>query len=166
MLASALVVGAVETLRDPAPRVAQVEKSPSALRDRLPSYLPEDPQALVRLNAAVQLGAGLMLATGRLPRVAAGVLAGTLVPTTIVGHPFWTEKDPGLRRQQRIQFAKNVSMLGGLLLTAVDTEGRPGLAWRARHAGHHAAASAARTRRTARREAKLVARTTRHKLPV
>ena len=166
MLASAFVVGAVDTLRDPAPRVARVEGSPSRFRDRLPSYLPEDPKTLVRLNAAVQVGAGLMLATGRMPRVAAGVLAGTLAPTTFVGHPFWTETEPAARRQQRMQFAKNVSMLGGLLLTVVDTEGRPGVAWRARHAGHHAVASAARTRRTARREAKLVAHTTRHRLPV
>ena len=166
MLASAFVVGAVDTLRDPTPRVDKVEQSPSRLRDRLPSYLPEDPKTLVRLNAAVQVGAGLMLATGRMPRVAAGVLAGTLAPTTIVGHPFWTETEPAARRQQRMQFAKNVSMLGGLLLTVVDTEGRPGFAWRARHAGHHAAATAARTRRTARRETKLVAHTTRHRLPV
>ena len=166
MLASALVVGAVDTLRDPAPRVARVEKSPRSLRDRLPSYLPDDPTTLVRLNAAAQVGAGLMLATGRMPRVAAGELAGTLVPTTVIGHPFWTEDEPAARRQQRMQFAKNVSMLGGLLLTVVDTEGRPGVAWRARHAGHHASSSAARTRRTARREAKLVAHSARHKLPV
>ena len=29
---------------------------------------------------------------------------------------------------------KNLGLLGGLLLAAVDTEGRPGLRWRAGHA--------------------------------
>ncbi len=38
------------------------------------------------------------------------------------------------RATQRIQFFKNVSMLGGLLLAAVDTEGRPSLSWRAHRA--------------------------------
>ena len=35
------------------------------------------------------------------------------------------------RPAQKIQFLKNLSMLGGLLLATVDTEGKPGLAWRA-----------------------------------
>jgi hypothetical protein len=40
---------------------------------------------------------------------------------------------------QRIQFFKNVSMLGGLLLAALDTEGRPSLSWRAHRAAGYAA---------------------------
>ena len=43
------------------------------------------------------------------------------------------------------------------MLAAVDTEGRPGLAWRAQHAAQHASATTRRTRRAARREAKLAA---------
>jgi putative oxidoreductase len=35
---------------------------------------------------------------------------------------------------------KNVALLGGLALAAIDTEGRPGLAWRASHAGQAAKA--------------------------
>ena len=35
-------------------------------------------------------------------------------------------------RQQRIHFFKNVSMLGGLMIAAADTEGKPGVAWRTR----------------------------------
>ena len=57
-------------------------------------------------------------------------------------------------------------MLGGLILAAVDTEGRPSLAWRARHAGHHAAAGTRRTRRAAKRNARLAAHDARHALPV
>jgi putative oxidoreductase len=61
------------------------------------------------------------------------VLAAGLVPTTLAGHPFW-----GVPKEQRAahrtQFLKNVSLLGGLLLAAVDTEGKPSLGWRGRRA--------------------------------
>lgn len=65
------------------------------------------------------------------------------MPTTIAGRAFWKESDPAKRKQQRVHFTKNVSMLGGLLIAAVDTEGKPSLAWRARRAPEavkHAAA--------------------------
>ena len=78
--------------------------------------------------------AGLALATGRLPRLSSLILAGTLVPTTLAGHRFWEKSDSGERQAQQIQFTKNLSMLGGLLIAAVDLEGRPGL----KHRGHDA----------------------------
>jgi uncharacterized membrane protein YphA (DoxX/SURF4 family) len=62
-----------------------------------------------------------------------------LVPTTLAGHRFWEESDEKARSMQRIQFFKNLSMLGGLLLAAVDTDGRPSVSWRARRAASHAA---------------------------
>jgi uncharacterized membrane protein YphA (DoxX/SURF4 family) len=67
------------------------------------------------------------------------VLATTLIPTTLAGHAFWAEEDPQARAQQRIQFLKNASMFGGLLLAALDTEGRPSIPWRAKRAAHQAA---------------------------
>jgi uncharacterized membrane protein YphA (DoxX/SURF4 family) len=110
---------------------------------------------LVRINAAVQLGAGLALATGHAPRIASGVLAASLVPTTIAGHRFWQEPDKETRGQQQLQFFKNLSMLGGLVIAAGDTEGKPGVAWRARHATRDARREAGHLAATARREARL-----------
>jgi uncharacterized membrane protein YphA (DoxX/SURF4 family) len=104
-----------------------------------PLGLPQDPETLVMINGAVQLGAGTLLALGKLPRLASLALAASLVPTTFAGHRFWEETDDRARAMQRIQFFKNVSMLGGLLLAAVDTEGRPSLSWRAHRAAEHAA---------------------------
>ena len=106
--------------------------------------LPFETETYVRVNAAVQVGAGLLLATGRLPRLASAALAATLVPTTIAGHPFW-EAEGDERRVQRTQFLKNASLLGGLILAAVDLEGRPGVTYRARHARDEAKAVAAAT---------------------
>ena len=102
----------------------------------------------VRVNGAVQMAAGTLLALGRFPRLSALALAATLVPTTLAGHRFWEADEETDQAQQRIHFLKNLSMFGGLLIAAADTAGRPSVAWRTRHAA-----------RTARREASMVTRT-------
>jgi putative oxidoreductase len=99
---------------------------------------------LVRINAAVQVVGGAMLATGRAPRLASLALATSLVPTTIAGHRFWEESDPLQRSNQRVHFLKNLSMIGGTLLAALDTEGSPSLAWRARRQASQARKQAAK----------------------
>ncbi len=162
LLASTFVVGGVNALKN-APQLAT---RASTVSDRVVPFLkrtapglpvPEDPVTQVRLNAAVQLGAAAALATGRLPRLSGSVLAVSLVPTTVAGHPFWREQDPDQKKAQRLQFFKNASVLGGLLLASVDTEGRPGMAWRARHAARAARREARHLGHSARREAKLAA---------
>ena len=87
--------------------------------------------------------------------LSATVLAASLVPTTLAGHAFWNETDPQAKYAQRLQFYKNTSVFGGLLLAAVDTEGKPGLAWRARRAAADVRREAKQVAKTARREAKL-----------
>ena len=52
--------------------------------------------------------------------------------TTAAGHRFWEETDDTTRAQQQIHFLKNLGLVGGLILAAVDTEGRPSLTWRAK----------------------------------
>src|ERR671917_387808 len=100
--------------------------------------LPTDPETLVKVNGAVQVAGGLLLATGNLTRPAAAALAGSLVPSTIAAHPFWTEHDPQRKAEQQVQFAKNMGLLGGLLFAAVDRNGKPSMAWRARYAAREA----------------------------
>jgi putative oxidoreductase len=79
------------------------------------------------------------------------------VPTTLAGHSFWEYTDKEERRQQQLQFFKNLSMLGGLIIAAGDTEGKPGVAWRARRAARDARREAGHLAGTARREVKLAA---------
>lgn len=116
LLASMFVVGGLEALRTPGGRVEAARAAGLS-----------EPEKLVRANALTQLLGGLALATGRLPRLSSLALAGTLVPTTWVGHPFWSETDPAAKKGQQIHFLKNVSMLGGLLLAFADTGGRESL---------------------------------------
>jgi uncharacterized membrane protein YphA (DoxX/SURF4 family) len=127
------VSGGVDVLRHPGPRAEVAGPLLDRVREIAP-FLPGDRVALVRGNAAVQVVAGALLAAGRVPRLAALVLASSLVPTTIGGHPYWRVPGAEQRSQQRTQVQKNLAILGGLLLAAVDTEGRPGLLWRARRA--------------------------------
>ncbi|WP_319459264.1 DoxX family protein [Micromonospora sp. RTP1Z1] len=119
---------------------------------------PTDAETLVRVNAATQFIGGLMLATGKFSRPAALVLAGTLVPVTAAGHPFWNQDDPTARNNHLVHFLKNLGIVGGLVLAAADTEGKPGLRWRAGHRIGHSRRSMQRAVRTARREAKIAVR--------
>ena len=160
MLSSAFVVGGINALRN-APALA-AKSSP--VTDRLVPLLkkvapqapiPSDPTVLVRVNAATQIAAGLTLATGRAPRLSSAVLATTLVPTTLGGHRFWEVDDSTSRTQQRLNFFKNLSLLGGLVIAAGDTDGRPGVAWRARRVARDARREAKHLAGAARREAKL-----------
>ena len=134
------------------------------LTEKVP-YLPDDPATLAKLNAGVMVGAGSMLALGRLPRLSALLLAGTVVPATLASPLNWDEDDPAYKARQRKQFFKSCSLLGGLMLASVDTEGQPGVAWRLKHASHHTATGSRRVTRTARREAKLAAHAARARLP-
>ena len=165
MLASMFVVGGLDALRNPAPRAAGAAKVTPMLT-RLVPQLPDDTVTLVRLNGAAQLAGGVALAGGFFPRLTASALAATLVPTTLAGHRFWEESDPAIRRNQRLHFIKNIGLLGGLLLASVDTEGEPGLAWRARRAGHDLQDSTRRVTKRARREAKVAARAARQEARV
>jgi len=138
MLAGIFISGGVEQLRDPHPETEAAEPVAPPLARALPVNLPEDPETLVRIDGAIKLVGGLMLATGRFPRIAAIALASSLIPTTLAGHRFWEEDDRHARANQQQHFLKNIGMLGGLILAAVDTEGRPSLGWRARRAAHTA----------------------------
>src|SRR5512139_1370587 len=160
MLASMFVVGGVNALKNTEMAAARAKPVtdtvvPLAQKVAPSAPIPTDPKTLVRINAATQIAAGLALATGRLPRLSALTLAATLVPTTAAGHRFWEETDPETKNGQRLHFFKNVSMLGGLIIAGMDTEGRPGLAWRAKHAAADVRREAKHVRKAAKREAKL-----------
>lgn len=162
LLGAIFVVSGVRNLLRPGPPAATAQPAIdqiTPLLKRVDPRLPTDPRTLVRIKAGVDLVGGLLLTTGRLTRPAAVALAAGLVPTTYAGHPFWAHYDPAVREQQQVHFLKNLGLLGGLLLAAADTEGRPGLRYRAGHAVDRSRRTARRAVRQARREAKIVAMT-------
>jgi putative oxidoreductase len=135
LLASLFIADGVDALRNPDGRVDAVRGAGLS-----------EPEMLVKAGAVANLVGGLGLATGKLPRLSALVLVGSLVPTTYIGHAFW--KAPAdTRQQQQTQFLKNVSMVGGLLIAAADTGGRESLP-------HAAGRVTRRTRKRAEKAAK------------
>jgi putative oxidoreductase len=137
MLGSMFVYGGLDSFRNPEAKAPKAGPVLDTIGETL--GLPEgDTASWVRLNGAVQVVAGTMLAIGKLPRVSAIALAASLAPTTFAGHRFWEESDSLARKAQTIHFLKNVSMFGGLLLAADDTGGRPSIPWRIHEAVDHA----------------------------
>ena len=113
-LAAMFITGGADALLSPGPRTTKAAEL----------GVPLDPELAVRVNGAAMASAGVALALGVLPRLAAAVLAGTLVPTTVAGHPWWRIEDPAARRQQRTHFFKNVGLFGGALLVLAERPAR------------------------------------------
>lgn len=140
LLASTFVMGGIETLRNPDPKVPEAKEVIGDVHEKLPAL--SNTKQVVQADAAVKVVAGALLALGKFPRLSSLVLAASLAPTTLAGHRFWEESDPDARKAQQYHFFKNVSLLGGLIIAAVDTEGRPSLGYRAKKATAAATQSA------------------------
>jgi uncharacterized membrane protein YphA (DoxX/SURF4 family) len=161
LLAAIFVRGGWNAFNNP-DRLVPTAKS---VTDRLAPTLdavgmPTDTRTLVRLNGAAQMAGGVLLATNTAVRPAAFMLIGSLIPTTLAGHDFWTQDDPDQKAANQVQFVKNLGLIGGLLLAAMDTEGRPGLAWQTGHLAGHAQDSIRRAAHTTAKETKRAAHST------
>lgn len=129
MLASHFVIDGVNALIHPQehldaarPVVETVlPKVEALLPAQAARFLPGDAAGLVRASAVAQILGGLSLASGVGRRVGATVLAVCLAPKVLTAKPWQKEADlTGL--------GTDVALLGGVLLAAQDTEGRPNLA--------------------------------------
>jgi uncharacterized membrane protein YphA (DoxX/SURF4 family) len=139
MLSAVFISRGVDALRSPKPAAdaaRPTREGLSKLPDPVGTNVPSNAETVARVNAAVQIGGGLLLATGKLPRVASAALALTVVPGSLGGHRFWSESDPQRKADERRAFLTDVSLIGGLIIAAVDTEGKPSLGWRGRRAAH------------------------------
>jgi putative oxidoreductase len=119
LIASIFIRGGLDAAMNPEGKVKNAEKVTGPIAQHV-TALPDDTEALVRLNGITQVVAGAMLSLGILRRLSAAVLAGTLIPTTLAGHRFWEELDDDVRNMQITHFAKNLGLVGGLLLVATE----------------------------------------------
>ena len=133
MLAAGYILNGVERLRKPEAAAASV--GPLLHQARKQVDVPVDAATLARATGVAQVAAGSMLAIGRFPRLSASILVGTYLLDTVgerLSADKTTSKDEKKARNERTLL--RTSMLGGALLAAVDTAGRPGLWWRTQHA--------------------------------
>jgi putative oxidoreductase len=161
LLSGIFIVSGARAVANPAAyvdRAKPVTDQVGPMIGRAAPRVPTDTESLVRMHGASQLMGGMLLATGHCTRPAAAVLAASLVPTTIAGHPFWSTSDPAERQLHQVHFLKNLGLLGGLLLAAADTGGRPGLRWRTGRAVRQSRRSVRRAVHSARRDARIAVR--------
>lgn len=115
LIAAVSIAHGVDTLINPKPKI----EAATPLLAKTQGMLPEavDPTLAVQAGAAVKIAAGLMMALGRAPRIAATLLAAELIPSTVAEHPFWSPGPPDTRKAHQQHFLANCGLLGGLLLT-------------------------------------------------
>lgn len=137
MLAAAFVGRGIDTLRNPADATEAARPALEGLQ-KLPepvgSSVPRSAATFAKATAAVQIASGLLLATGRLPRLASATLAATVIPSSLGSEMFWAEDDPVRKAAKRRDLLTDVSLLGGLVIASADTAGKPSLGWRGRRA--------------------------------
>ncbi len=137
MLAAVFVGQGIDALRSPKPAADAARPTLEGLQklpDPVGSNVPRNAETFAKLAAAVQIGGGVLLATGKVPRLASAALAATVVPANLGAHMFWSEVDPERKAAKRRDFLTDVSLLGGLIIASADTAGKPSLGWRGRRA--------------------------------
>jgi uncharacterized membrane protein YphA (DoxX/SURF4 family) len=159
MLASYFVVNGVKSYLHPTEFVADAQPVAdkvlplvnSTLPESARGYLPEDTTGLVKLSGVLQVAGGVGLALGLGRRLGAGVLALTMVPHVMASNPRGAHGTE--RSAAQAQLGKNVALLGGVLLAALDTEGKPNLAWKMRTQKQLVAKEAAKRKAELERDA-------------
>lgn len=130
LLASSFIVAGVERIR----HADQTAQNLGIVLRPIANAVPNaDEKIVARTIGGVQLVAGALLAIGKLPRFAGFLLTVTSTVNAAAEFGAADTATAAGRHWQRNQLLKNVSLLGGVLLASVDTDGKPGLAWRAEH---------------------------------
>ena len=127
MLASYFVADGLKAALDPEPLVADAEPTALKATEYVERFLPPDvarfvpttTQGLVRIHGIVQAVGGLLMATGVFRRLGALILAAAYAPKAISAG----------RSLNPFNILRDVSLLGGVLIEAGDTQGKPHLGW-------------------------------------
>jgi uncharacterized membrane protein YphA (DoxX/SURF4 family) len=166
LLATGFVAAGVERLRNVEQTAEQLSPTLGRLGNAVPSAagLADNPVVVARVLGATQLGAAAMLGLGKFSRLAGLVLAATAGVNTLVEYRNADASTQEGRKDRRTQLLKNLSLIGGVLLAAVDTNGRPGLAWRAEHLVSDTGRNMRAVSKDASRRSQKVAKQTRKRL--
>lgn len=94
----------------------QAATRPGSLAARTQAIPQRVAQSIVVANGVALVASGLAFAAGGRVRVSGTVMAGCLLPSTVAAHPFWRQEVD--RRQELLQFTKDLAMAGGALAVA------------------------------------------------
>lgn len=110
MLSGVFIAGGADAIRNPEYPAQKAEEELSVPK----------PTLAARINGAAMVAGGVMVGLGYRPRLGAALLASSLIPTTLAGHPFWEEENEQARTNEQNHFFKNLAMLGAALLIIAD----------------------------------------------
>lgn len=83
---------------------------------------------LLVISIAIELGGGLLLASGWYARYAALALFLFIIPVTLVFHPFWQFAADSMEHTiNMIMFLKNLAIMGGMALVVAYAPGSCGI---------------------------------------
>ncbi|EMY34005.1 membrane protein [Arthrobacter crystallopoietes BAB-32] len=165
LLATSYVAAGVERLRNTASTAQALQPCLDQAASAFPSAAPlaGKSKLLAQVVGATQIGAGLLLGLGKFSRLAAVLLAGATAVNAYVEYQSEADTAEG-KRSRRNQLLKNGSLIGAALLAAVDTNGRPGLLWRAEHLAADARKSVKSISKDTRRNAAALNKDSRRQL--
>lgn len=138
MLASAFVASGADMVKNSDQHRDGTQEMLTKLRGFLPAqyahYIPNDPDMVTKALGGTQAASASLLALGKAPRLTSATLAALTVPSMLSRYAFWNTQDEKEKQERRNGLVTNVALLGGLMIASADTQGKPGLAWRAEHA--------------------------------
>lgn len=135
LLASSFIASGVDRLKNSANTAEQLRPVLERAGKTVPSAKPvtSNAEMVAKVVSGTQIGAGVLLGIGKLSRFAATLLVASSALNAVVEYRSADGSSKEAKAQRRNQLLKNVSLIGAVLLAAVDTNGKPGLAWRAEH---------------------------------
>lgn len=139
-LASSFILSGIDRLKDPA-SATHLEKVVSLAAASNPSLavLRGQERLVGQALAGAQVGAGVLFALGKLPRLSSTVLLGTGILNSYVEYMATEHETKDQKAARRSNLVKNSSLLGAIALASVDTDGNPSLVWRANKLGEKVA---------------------------
>lgn len=136
LLASSFVFNGLQQVRKPegsqylTPAVDVAAKARPELRP-----LRGQEKAIIQGMGVAQVAAGALFALGRFPRLSSTVLLTTSAVNTYVEFRAAEVSSKEAKQHRLATGLKNLSLVGAVAITAVDTNGNPSLAWRASKLG-------------------------------
>ena len=131
MLAAPFVLAGFDAARSPEKhreRAASLYALASKFGAPTPSAANTD--LITRATGGAMMAAGAALATGKMARLSAAVLALAEVPLALANNPFW-EHSGEAQKQDLLGLASAAGLVGGALIASADRVGKPSLGWRA-----------------------------------
>lgn len=165
LLASSFVLTGIDRLRNTDATATALRPTLERINKAVPAAasVTSNEQRVAKVLGAAHLGAAVLLGIGRFSRLSALVLVGTSSLNAVIEFNNADSSTSKARKDRRNQLLKNLSLIGAVLLAAVDTNGRPSWAWRAEHfaedARRNALALSHDTRKSIKKAEKAVRKT-------